>query len=482
MTRAQIESKIRAEFSEWKARPKLQRDWGILWVLTGYDTAWNTGSDTRRRLEGGMHLAKRVSRMKGGTLPTIYISGYNEHNRNLRKWRTESFFEKNYSFPRNSLMVGPLERILHTGDQFKLFPRKFLKGNKKIAIVTDAYHIPRVERYVERFFPQERERFVFYPVPSTTPSAVQIRKEVQSIIKYSRKGIIPLFITPVQNKAVVTGATGLLGTHFLKQIRRAKDSPITIIGRDSFKSKENIRELVRGARIIYHLAGVNIAEDKKEYRFNVTSTRSLLEAIKSFAPEAVFVYTSSFSVYRPRKSGQVVTEKSILKPRNAYGESKLAAERLIMDYSKRYGIPAVILRISNMYGPKRETTRAIIDQVQNAIQNNKVLTMNTGMEATRDFVYVDDVVAVLVKLLERRCRTGSVEIFNVCSGEETSIKSLIRIAQKISGRRLHTQPSASLGEPATFWRGSFQRAKKGLQWRPIVKLRRGLRQTLKLSQ
>ena len=144
MTTKQIERRINSEFKQYTTKPAVPRDCGIIWVLTGYDTSWNPDSDTRRRLEGGMHLAKRVSRMKGGTLPAIYISGYDEHNANLRKWRTEGLFEKEYSFPEANLIIGPQEHIRHTGDQFKLFPRKFLKGNKKIVVVTDVYHIPRV--------------------------------------------------------------------------------------------------------------------------------------------------------------------------------------------------------------------------------------------------------------------------------------------------------------------------------------------------
>lgn len=479
MVRIDTERNIRAEFKQWEKQPAIEADWRVIWVLTGYDTSWDRESDTRRRLEKGMRLAKKISCMRGSTLPTIYISGYDEHNANLRKWRTEGLFEKKYSFPKKNVLIGPQEHILHTGDQFKLFPKKFLEGNQKIVVVTDAYHVPRVQRYVEKFFPGERARFVFYPVPSTMPSTAQIKKEVQNIIKYSRKGIIPLFVTPVQKKVAVTGATGLLGTSFLKHIAHAQDLSVTIIGRDSFKSAERLRKQLRGAHMVYHLAGVNSAKDKKEYRFNVTSTQSLLQAMKSVAPEAVFVYASSFAVYHPPKRGQVITEKSLLQPRNAYGESKLAAERLITDSSKRYGTAAVILRISNMYGPKRKATHAIIDHVQNAIKNNKILTMNTDMEATRDFIYVDDVAAVLMRLLERRYMRSGVEIFNVCSGEETSIKSLVRIAQKISGKRLRTLPSAGPGEPATFWRGSFQKVKKGLQWRPVVKLSYGLGKTLK---
>ena len=222
MTGAQTERAIRSEFRQWLNQPRPQKDWDIIWVLTGYDTSWNTGSDTRRRLEEGMRLAKKIAKINRGKSPSIYISGYDEHNANLKKWRMEGLFEEKYSFPKKNVLIGPLEHILHTGDQFKLFPRKFLKGNKRIVVVTDAYHIPRVERYVEKFFPQERERFVFYPVPSAAPSAVRIKKEVQNIIKYSQKGIIPLFIKSARKKVVVTGATGLLGSCFLNQIKHSK--------------------------------------------------------------------------------------------------------------------------------------------------------------------------------------------------------------------------------------------------------------------
>lgn len=478
----EIAFEIRSEFKRWAVQPKPQKNWDIIWVLTGYDTSWDKHSDTRRRLEGGMRLAKRVSRVNGGILPGVYISGYDEHNTNLRQWRTEGLFEKKYSFPKANLVVGPLQHILHTGDQFKLFPQKFLKGNGKIVILTDAYHIPRIERYVERFFPGERERFVFYPSQPITTNGAYIKRETKKIMKYAKKGIIPMFVASAQKKVVVTGTTGLLGTHFFKQLSLSNDVSITALSRDAFANKKILREQLRGANFIYHLAGVNIAKDKKEYRFNVASARSLLQAMKSAAPEAVFVYTSSFSVYRPLKKGRVVTEESPLRPRNAYGESKLAAERLITDFSKRYGTAAVILRVSNMYGPKREATRAIIDQVQHSIKTNKVLTMNTGMESTRDFIYVDDAVAVLMKLLERRYKGGGVEIFNVCSGEETSIQSLIQIAQKITGKRLRVKPAAGSGDPATFWKGSFQKAKKGLQWKPTVRIKQGFRALFRQTQ
>ena len=132
MTPARIDTAIRAEFKKWRSKPRPQKDWGLLWVLSGYDTSWNAYSDTRRRLEEGMRLGKKIAKINGRKFPVLYVSGYDEHNTNLKQWHAEDVFEKEYAFPKNNLLIGPQEHIRHTGDQFELFPRRFLKGNKKI--------------------------------------------------------------------------------------------------------------------------------------------------------------------------------------------------------------------------------------------------------------------------------------------------------------------------------------------------------------
>src|SRR3989338_4394112 len=206
-----------------------------------------------------------------------------------------------------------------------------------------------------------------------------------------KKGIIPLFADT--KKVVVSGATGFLGSHLLARLSAPRNISAVELGREAFKNATLLRAKLAGADFVFHLAGVNRATDVKEYQFNVSSTKVLLRVMRGVAPRATFVYASSFAVYQSPKKGQIVDKRFPLRPRNVYGESKLATEGVIRTFSKRYGIPSIVLRISNMYGAHAKPSRAIVDQIRHAVHSGKAITVHTDPAATRDFIYVDDVVA-----------------------------------------------------------------------------------------
>jgi len=104
--------------------------------------------------------------------------------------------------------------------------------------------------------------------------------------------------------------------------------------------------------------------------------------------------------------------------------------------------------------------------------------VHTDPAATRDFIYVDDVVAALLRVIEHASGKSGFHVFNICTGEELSLADVIKLAEKIAGRKLNVEMHPDAREPTAFWRGSFQKAKKGLQWHPKVKVREGLHKTL----
>jgi DUF218 domain len=191
MTDTTIQKAIRAEFKRWKKPPRITSG-DLIWVLSGYETSWDAGSDTRRRLENGIRLAKKLS--CDDRAPKVYISGYNEHNTNLRHHLSKRVLERTYGFPKGRLIIGPLENILHTDDQFKKFPKTFLASGGNILIVTDAYHIPRVMRYVDKHFKKDADRFSYYPARPVTMTKKQIDAEIEKILVYSKRNVIPLFL------------------------------------------------------------------------------------------------------------------------------------------------------------------------------------------------------------------------------------------------------------------------------------------------
>jgi nucleoside-diphosphate-sugar epimerase len=157
---------------------------------------------------------------------------------------------------------------------------------------------------------------------------------------------------------LVTGATGFLGSHVIKEISK-KRKDIIILTRDLEKAKkmyphykiiegditqkENLKLLRKDVDIVIHLAGLVSYTKPKEilFKINVEGTRNVLEACKRAEK---FIFASSVAVYG-EIHGQA-DESYPRNPKNFYGESKKAAENIIMDAN----IPYVILRIAPLYG------------------------------------------------------------------------------------------------------------------------------------
>jgi hypothetical protein len=345
MTSANIQKIIRAEFKRWEKRKRVARG-DLIWVLTGADTSWEEGSDTRRRLENGIILLKKL--LSGQSSPKIYVSGWNEHNTNLRRFVSKGLFNQAYDLPKGKLIVGRLENIRHTGDQFEKFPKKLLTAGQ-IVIVTDSYHIPRVMRYVERYFNNHTGRISYYPARPLTMTRTQVNTEIRKIIEYSKRNIIPLFLAH-KKRIAITGASGFLGSNLTEALQRRSDTVVQVYRkRDGFEKPSTLKEFVRGADVVFHLAGVKSADSDDSFLFNLNSTKTIIAAMRKAAPDALLVFASSFSVYGSLQSAGGFTERSIPRPLTSYGKSKRACERLIEISCRKYGLRAVVLRISNVY-------------------------------------------------------------------------------------------------------------------------------------
>lgn len=252
----------------------------------------------------------------------------------------------------------------------------------------------------------------------------------------------------------ITGAKGFIGRHLTRKVKLANRLP---------------------AEVLVHLAGKVEGTKKDLSEANVMLTKELLESIRNYPKPPLFIFASSFAVYSPQE--KVLTEKTILRPRNFYGETKLKAERLVAKYAQKYHFPAIILRFSNVYGPGMNPfSHSVIATFFEQTKNGLPISIQGDGSQVRDFVFIDDVVDAIVMAAQYPWSENQTVTLNVCSGRKVSINKLAENIEKImkkKSKRIYT----AFGQEAGYWVGSYLNAKKTIGWEPKTSLLQGLKKT-----
>lgn len=315
---------------------------------------------------------------------------------------------------------------------------------------------------------------------------------------------------------LVTGAAGFIGSHLCTALL-AEDNKVWGIDDLSTGKKDNIAhlqsnpnftfieacisqeniisELIKKTDIIYHLAAVvgvkRYVEDPiRVIDVNVCYTSRLLELAWKFGKKVVFASTSEtygkntivpFHEEDNRLYGPSTTD------RWCYAISKSADEHLCLGYAKR-GLPIVIIRYFNVYGPRADTsayggvaTRFIIQAL-----NNQPLTVHGDGSQTRCFTYIDDIIKGTITAGRRLEAEG--KVFNLGHKRETSILELAQIILKLSGNKTKIvfQPYEDFYGPSyediPRRIPDISTAEKILNYSPTVALEDGLKSTFKWYQ
>ena len=262
----------------------------------------------------------------------------------------------------------------------------------------------------------------------------------------------------------ITGADGFLGSAIVKKLRAEK------IPFDTFDLKKHnllksttLKSLVINKDVIIHLAAINRGENMELCKVNIMGTLSLLEAASKYAPTSKIIFASSFQVY---------LNDSI------YGLTKKTSEDLILNYVKKSGLKAIILRLSNVYGPGgRPFYNSVIATFVHLIKTGQTLKINGDGSAKRDFIYVDDVAKAFIKAAITDVK--KTEIIDICSGKEISLNQILKILKKASRKKVEIMYNEAVGEkpwPTTHKNNKL--AKKLLNWEPTTNLEKGLTATI----
>ena len=298
-------------------------------------------------------------------------------------------------------------------------------------------------------------------------------------------------------KIVVTGGAGFIGSHIVDAYIAAGHEVYVI---DDFSSgdRENVNDRallhrmdildpglhdllrkISPAILSHHAAQMDlrrsVADPIFDARINILGLINILESCRNAGVEKVIYASSGGTVYGEQESFPA-SEGHPTRPLSPYGISKLAGEYYLSYYHSAFGLPYIALRYANVYGPRQsgKGEAGVIAIFIDHLLSGKSPTINGDRRQTRDYVYIEDVVAANLLVLESS-HTGAL---NIGTGLETDVLTLFGLLRAKTGSEtpaVHGPPK--IGEQRRSCL-DIARAREVLEWAPRVSLSVGLDWTL----
>jgi dTDP-glucose 4,6-dehydratase len=197
-----------------------------------------------------------------------------------------------------------------------------------------------------------------------------------------------------------------------------------------------VAELVAGVDVIVNAAAEShveksIRDGASEFvTTNVEGTQILLDAIRD-QPVERFLLVSSSEVYGTAEYAPM-DERHPLEPRSPYAATKAGADRLAYSYRITYGLPIVIVRPFNNYGPRQHPEKLVPRFVTQAL-SGEALTVHGDGHASRDWLHVDDTASAIEALIDAPLDAVAGEVVNVATGTDLSVSEVARLVLEAVG-------------------------------------------------
>jgi len=300
-------------------------------------------------------------------------------------------------------------------------------------------------------------------------------------------------------KVLVTGGAGFIGSNFVHYLlKKHPDTEVTVLDKLTYAGrKENLQDVLSKIRFIKGdiAKKEDVAKAAKDCDYIVNFAaethvdRSIVEAGTFVLTDVLGTYNlletarkldiskfeqiSTDEVYGHIKEGSF-REEDKLNPRNPYSASKAGAELLCRSYFETYGLPVVVTRSSNNYGPYQHPEKLIPKTIIYALENKLIPVYGTG-ENIRDWLYVEDNCEAIDVVLHKGTEG---EAYNIGAQQEMKNIDVVKIILKLSNRP-EKLISFVKDRPGHDVRYSLDIEKiRKLGWKPKIKFNDGIKKTV----
>ena len=307
---------------------------------------------------------------------------------------------------------------------------------------------------------------------------------------------------------LLTGAAGFIGSNVLEYLfdtypayrfvvldaltyagqmknitQRIQSSPRFAFWYGDVRNAKLVDDLVGKSDIVIHFAAEthvtrSIYDNSKFFETDVLGTQTVANAVLAHEKTVDrFIHISTCEVYGEGLT-KTMDESHLLNPQSPYAAAKAGADRLVYAYHRTYGIPSVILRPFNIFGPRQHLEKVTPRFITSGILGEP-FTVHGGGTYSRDFMYIEDL-ARAVDLLIHAPRSRIIgEVFNIGSGASLSIVRLAKIIMKEMG----CPPSQLVfigdrpGQVSNF-ACDYSKMRKAFGWKPTVSFEEGMQKTI----
>lgn len=302
--------------------------------------------------------------------------------------------------------------------------------------------------------------------------------------------------------ALITGGAGFIGSHIASGLVKA-GARVRIIDDLSTGYRENLEEIggdvdfvlgsladesalrkaIEDVELVFHEAAIpsvprSVENPRQTHRASVDSTFSLLMASRDSGVKRV-IYAASSSAYGDQPT-LPKTETMLPQPLSPYAVAKLVGEYYCQVFTRVYGLETVSLRYFNVFGPRQDPSSqysGVISRFISALLSDQQPVIYGDGEQSRDFTYIDNVVAANLKAVDTTKGIG--QVINIANGERTTLNQLLGLLKRLTGMN---NAQADYQDPrkgdVRDSLADIRRAREMLDFAPHVDLQTGLKLTM----